>query len=56
MTAIAQALLTLVDQPDLRALMGRKATRQAQQKADAVRLTAELEAIYGDVIASTRVS
>jgi colanic acid/amylovoran biosynthesis glycosyltransferase len=55
-TAIAQALLTLVDKPDLRALMGRKATRQVQQKADAVRLTAELEAIYGDVIAATRES
>lgn len=54
--AIAQALLTLVDEPRLRALMGRKATRQVQQKANAVRLTAELEAIHGDVIASTRVS
>lgn len=53
-TAITQALLTLADQPDLRALMGRKATRQVQQKADAVRLTAELEAIYSDVIAATR--
>ena len=54
--AIAHALLTLVDQPDLRALMGRKAAKQAQQKADAVRLTAELEDIYSDVMASTRVS
>jgi colanic acid/amylovoran biosynthesis glycosyltransferase len=54
-TAIAQALLTLVDKPDLRALMGHKATRQVQQKADAIRLTAELEAIYDDIIASTRV-
>jgi len=54
-TAIAQALLTLVDRPDLRGLMGRKATRQVQQKADAVRLTAELEAIYSDVIAATGV-
>ena len=40
-TAIAQALLTLAERPDLRALMGRKAARQVQQKADVVRLTAE---------------
>jgi colanic acid/amylovoran biosynthesis glycosyltransferase len=53
-TAIAQALLTLVNKPDLRAYMGRKAARQVQQKADAVRLTVELEAIYNDVIAATR--
>jgi glycosyltransferase involved in cell wall biosynthesis len=51
--AIAEALLTLADQPDLRALMGRTASRRVQQKADAVRLTAELEAIYDDVIASS---
>ena len=52
--AIAQALLTLADEPELRALMGRKATRQAQQEANAIRQTAELEAIYNDVIAATR--
>jgi len=53
-TAIAQALLTLANNPELRALMGRNATSQAQQKADAVCLTAELEAIYRDVLASTQ--
>jgi colanic acid/amylovoran biosynthesis glycosyltransferase len=55
-TAIAHAILTLANRPDLRALMGRKATSQAHQKADAVPLTAELEAIYGDVVASKRAS
>jgi len=55
-TAIAHALLTLVDQPDMRTLMGRKATRQVQLKADVVRLTAELEDIYSDVLASARSS
>jgi colanic acid/amylovoran biosynthesis glycosyltransferase len=55
-TAIGQALLTLVDRPDLRALMGRNAASQVQQKADAVRLTGELESIYSEVIASTRLS
>ena len=55
-TAIAQALLTLVKEPDLRAIMGCKATRQVQEKADAVRLTAKLEAIYDEVITSTRES
>jgi len=54
--AISQAILTLLDKPDLRVQMGRRATRQAQQKADAVQLTAELEAIYSDVMATTRVS
>jgi colanic acid/amylovoran biosynthesis glycosyltransferase len=54
--ALAEALLTLVDKPDLRAHMGRQAARQAQQKADAIRLTAELETIYGEVMASARVN
>ena len=50
-TAIAQALLTLVDQPDLRALLGNNAARRARQKADVVHLTAELESIYIDAVA-----
>lgn len=52
--AIAQALLILVDKPELRALMGNKAASRAQQKADAVRQTAELQKIYNDVVVSTR--
>lgn len=48
--AIAQALLTLVDKPDLRSLMGHNAAAQARDKADAVRLTADLEAIYDDIV------
>jgi colanic acid/amylovoran biosynthesis glycosyltransferase len=55
-TAIAQAILTLVDRSDLRVLMGRNAYSQVQQTADAIRLTGELEAIYSEVIASTKVS
>jgi colanic acid/amylovoran biosynthesis glycosyltransferase len=54
--AIAQALLTLVNKPNLRLQMGRNATSQAQQEADAVRLTAELETIYSEVMTSTRIS
>lgn len=53
-TAIARALLTLANNSDLRARMGRKATSQAHQKADAVPLTAELEDIYRDVMSSNR--
>jgi colanic acid/amylovoran biosynthesis glycosyltransferase len=49
--AISQALLTLIDQPDLRIQMGRNAAMQAQQKADAVRLAEKLECIYRDLVA-----
>ena len=52
--AIAQALLTLIDKPDLRLQMGRNAAMQVQQKADEVHLTAELESIYSDLVASAR--
>jgi colanic acid/amylovoran biosynthesis glycosyltransferase len=51
--AIAKSLLTLTDNPEMRIQMGRNAIRRVQQKADSVRLTAELEAIYSSVIAST---
>ncbi len=48
--AIAQALLTCIRRPELRALMGSEATRRANEKANAVPLTAELEDIYDEVI------
>jgi len=54
-TAITQALLTLVDRPYLRAQMGRKAMKQIHELANVVRRTADLEAIYRDVIALKRV-
>jgi glycosyltransferase involved in cell wall biosynthesis len=51
--AIAKALLILIDRPELRVEMGRNAASQAQQKADVVRLTKELEAIYSDMVTHT---
>jgi colanic acid/amylovoran biosynthesis glycosyltransferase len=52
--AIALALLTLIDKPALRVKMGCNAAMQVEQKADAVRLTEELESIYSDVMASVK--
>lgn len=49
--AISKALLTLIDHPELRVEMGRNASSQAHLKADVVRLTKELEAIYGEMVA-----
>ncbi len=47
---IAGAISTLVDNPNLRSQMGRNAALHARQKADAVLLTKELEAIYQEVM------
>ena len=48
--SIYQALLTLIDNPKLRVDLGRNAAIHAQQKADAVYLTKELESIYKDLL------
>jgi colanic acid/amylovoran biosynthesis glycosyltransferase len=52
--AISQALLTLIDKPDLRIQIGRKAAMRVQQDADVLRLTHELECIYDELAASTK--
>lgn len=48
--AIAEALLALIDQPDLRIQMGYNASEQVKHKADVIYLTAELESIYDEVM------
>ncbi len=54
--AIAQAIATLVENPELRNQMGRNAAMQARQKADAVLLTKELESIYQEVLEVENIS
>lgn len=53
--AIAGAIMNLVDNPERRILMGRNAALQARQKADAIHLTQELEAIYSEVLDSENI-
>jgi colanic acid/amylovoran biosynthesis glycosyltransferase len=52
--ALKVPLLRLIDNADLRANLGRQASQQAHEHADARRQTARLEGIYREVISSNR--